>query len=331
MKRLLISHIDGDGQGSIILERVYHDKLGFDAAIELDYGWEEDVTTAYFVERFDEIVMADISVSESYFTHLTQELGKRVTIYDHHVNKDSEWLGQLRGSVLDDSRCGTKIFFEEYVCKRVHRVSQVVLDMIERIDNYDRWRIDEISDKDWEEALSLNRVLYAFTNYDEKGIKAAEAFIKIQARKLVENDSWVWTSTERMAIEKAKEAEDRRYDEAMRMMQLRQDCRGARFGVFSIPGKISIVCSRILRSPTYEFLDYVIVINSYGGVTGNMSARSSRGFDCTRLSPFNGHEAAAGGAIDKDEAAIFLKKNMCFTYKDDKNFIDNGVHTVVCP
>jgi oligoribonuclease NrnB/cAMP/cGMP phosphodiesterase (DHH superfamily) len=320
--KILCSHIDLDGAGSIILERAFHDRLGFDAVVMLDYGWELDGASAHFVENYDEIVMADLSVSEDYFTHLTLDLDKKVMIYDHHVSKENEWLSSLRGSVLDDTRCGTKIFFEEYVSKRVSRVPQVVFDLIERIDTYDRWQVDSPM---WEEAMSLNRVLYGFTDYDKKGLAAVEPFLKVESRKLYEDDVWSWTDTEVMTIEKAREAEDRRYHEALDTMQLREDRRGMKFGVFSIPGKISIVCSRVLRNPKFAFLDYVIVVNSFRGINGSLSARSAQGFDCTQLAPFKGHESAAGGEIDKELAKQFLKEETCFTYKDDPEFINEGI------
>ena len=319
MKKLLISHIDLDGSGSIVLERAYRDKLGFDQAVMLDYDFELNPENQAVVESFDEIIIADLSIREEYFAHLAS-LGKKVRIFDHHAS--ASYLDEYRGCVHDETRCGTRIFFEEYVAERIGRAPQVVFDFVDRIDTYDRWQDESPL---WEEALSLNRVLYGFTDYSKKGMEASEAFLRTQARKLMERDEWGWTPTEVQAIERSREAEDRRFQEAVDTISCRKDSRGLYFGVFAIPGKISIVCSRLLKDPRYAFLDYVIVTNSYGGVSGNLSLRSRNGFDCTALGPVNGHLAAAGGKIEPEQAKLLLKdETYSLAYKEDEGWNKDG-------
>lgn len=325
MKRLLIHHVDLDGLGILVLERVYHDKLGFDFTVALDYDFENNPETTALIESFDEIVIADLSSSQEYFLRLTRDLKKKVTVYDHHAS--SAYLDDYRGNIHDESRCGTRIFFEEYVVPRVKRLPQVAYDFVDRVDTYDRWQIESSI---WEEALSLNRVLYGTMDYTRKEVvPSAEPFLRIETRKLRESSEWSWTPTEVQVIDRAVEAEDKRFFQAKRSLSQRRDKKGNIFGVFSLPGKISIVCSRILRDEKFEHLDYVVVVNSYGGINGNISVRSAKGFDCTQLGPVNGHLAAAGGALSPEDAELFLKDPArCLSYKEDQDWIDNQISVI---
>lgn len=313
MRSLLISHIDLDGVTPFILQRVFADKLPFDSVMMLNYDFEKDEATTKIIESYDRIVLVDLSSSEEYFLHLTRDLNKRVVVYDHHDS--SMYLDNYRGCVHDNERCGSKIFFDEYMSPRVRRVSSAVARMIDLVDTYDRWQVDNPL---WEEALSLNRVFNSFKNYDIDGLDSIEPFVKVQTRKLIENDDWMWTATETMAIERGREMEDVRFREAIASISIREDSHGMAFGVFSLPGKISIVCSRILRDPNFKFLDYVIVVNSYGGIKGNLSVRSAEGFDCTQLGPINGHLAAAGGEVSPESAKRLLSESTAMLrYKSD--------------
>jgi oligoribonuclease NrnB/cAMP/cGMP phosphodiesterase (DHH superfamily) len=309
MKKLLCSHVDLDGLGSVILQRSYADIIPFDKVITLDYGFEELPETRMLFEEYDEIVIVDLSCSSSFF----QEIGNRrkIFIFDHH--ETSSWLKGYRGSCHDDTRCGTKIFYEEYLLPKLRRVSKTTEQFVNLVDTYDRWQIDSPY---WEAALSLNRVMFSWANYNDRTISSHNAFIKTEAKKIREAPSWYWTDAERISIEQSREIEDRVYRQAKKDIKLRMDRRGCSFGILPMRSKISLTLSRLLRDD-YPTLDYILVVNTFDAPPFKISLRSARGFDCTALAGTGGHKAAAGGTFTPEICSALLKEQVCLAYKDD--------------
>lgn len=319
MRSLLISHCDLDGMGSPIVAICMN--LGFTDIECHDYHFDLEEGVLDHLRTYDKIIVADLTLNESTHRTLLAE-GKIVEVYDHHDNEETGYVKNLPGSVLDHERCGTKIFFEDYACKQKSRYPALLGDFVELINTYDLWKEDSPL---WEEAFSLNRVLYKYTNYNEKTdkLKAARDFVDEQIKKIFSGaEKWFWTTYEAQAIESAKEMESVRLNQALDTMTFRIDRRGNQFGAFVLPGKISYVASKILGK--YDFLDYCFICNNYRSLTGKVSARSNRGFDCTNLASVNGHAAAAGGLITPAEAKLFLSDiNQVPIYKDDPEFIVN--------
>ena len=304
-KKLLISHTDLDGHGVLVIARAFSDLCKFDELWSKNYDFDLDPEEFDRMCKFDEIVVADLSLNFETYNNLNR-IGIVVKTFDHHESSAS--MKDLPGFTShDQNRCGTKIFFEDYIVKicGLRRAPQHVLDFVELVHTYDMWCK---TDEKWEEALNLNRVLYGTQNFKktyEEG--STERFTLTTLSKFrTDHDAWFWFPDEVEIYERAKEMEERRYQEALATISLREDKQGRFFGVFVLPGKISIVCSRILSSEKYGFLDYCVCVNSYGGISGKISMRSEK-IDCTEYSCVEGHKAAAGGMLSEEQARLFLK------------------------
>lgn len=318
MNRLLISHTDLDGLGCIVIAKFYEETKqdGFDHYISENYGFEEKPEIVEQLMMSDEIIMTDLSCNEELLTKLL-DAGKKVEIYDHHDS--SLWLLDYEHPNLkvfhDQTRSGAEIFFEEYYVPRYSRNKASIIQFTKLVGTYDLWKL---TDPLWETALSLNRILFKQHNWDKKGVEAARPFIARQLKKLVENTEYSFDDSERYIIQEELEKEDKYYDKATSSIRIRKDTKGKLFGVTTLPGKISIVASRILNSEEYGALDYILILNSYRGMTGKASARSAKGFDCTELAMFNGHTAAAGTEFTADQAKKLYEEAICLKYKEEQ-------------
>ena len=315
MSKLLISHCDLDGLGSIVLQRAYADVIPFDEVVLMNYGLEELPDTRPLLDRFDEIVIADLSFTRPFYEQLIKD-GKKVRIFDHHVDKKrhtTDWIAEYRGNVLDDNRCGTKIFYEEYLLPRLKRVNRTTEQFVELVHTYDMWQINSPL---WQAALSLNRVMFSWADYGDRTITTHERFIKVEARKILEAPSWYWNDAERISIEQSREIEDKVYRQAKKDIQIRLDRRGKKFGLLPMRSKISLTASNLLQNDHAD-LDYIVVVNTFEEHPYKLSFRSARGFDCTLLGPSGGHEAAAGGEVTEEITRALLKEDVCLVYKDD--------------
>jgi len=323
MKSLAIFHIDLDGISCSVVARVMD--LRFTEILCRDYGFDTEDGVLDYLLTFDKIVMADLTFSGTVHQALL-DAGINVQVFDHHDNEMNAYVNGLAGSILDHSRCGTKIFFEEYACKQRGRYPVLLKYYVELVNIYDLWKKDDLL---WEEAVSLNRILYKYMNYGQSDkLLAAKDYINAQVMKIMSgSDAWFWTSYEAQAIESAREIESLRLTQALETLTLRKDRQGKVFAVFVLPSKISYVASRVLEM--MDYLDYCVIINSYKGVSGKISTRSSRGFSCPSLAAVNGHEAAAGGMLTPDDARLFLSdESLVLLYKDDPE-VTAGVGTLV--
>lgn len=311
--RILVSHVDSDGLGSVVLSE--HFALPFDRIVMWDYGEELFPNNMDLLLKADEIIMADFSISKDLYDELTAK-GKSIRIFDHHVNENTEWVKTTPGCVLDDSRCGTKIFFEEYVCHFVSRVRPIVREYVELVNTYDLWQKESPL---WEEAMNLQRVLFKFMLWDCPDRRsAADRFFTSVKRKLESQLKWTWTSTEIRYIQESIARENEVYRTAVRELQYRTDSKGKRFAMFRAGGKISIVADRLLREDKTQ-VDYVIALNYFRDFNGKVSGRSiEEVFDCCSLGLLNGHKGAAGGTLSIEQAKAFWdNEQMTFKYKDE--------------
>jgi oligoribonuclease NrnB/cAMP/cGMP phosphodiesterase (DHH superfamily) len=242
-------------------------------------------------------------------------MGKTVRIFDHH--ESSIWIKDKPGCIHDNSRSGTKIFFEEYVLRlpQVVRSRVVVREFVEMVSVYDLWQIDSYIRPASED---LQRVFVKMGNWDlEDNLLRHDRFITSMLRHLQKDIQLTWNNVELMYIRDAKASEDRAYDEALAMLQTRQDNRGKRFGVFSAWGKISMTCHRILNVDNME-LDYLVCAQTFHNKWGTMSLRSREGkFDLMELAGVAGHKASAGATLTPADAQRFMREVLCFRYKTD--------------
>lgn len=310
MNRILVSHIDLDGHSVITLARHFNETLKFDLIWARDYGFEENEIEFEFLKKFKEVIIADLSIPQE----KTQELrdaGVIVSHYDHHSKAD--WLASDEGSSHDVNRCGTKIFWEDYIKPKIGRFPVIINEFVELVDTYDLWKQESPL---WERAKNLNNILTGLKDWDATDpIEAALGFYELFEKKLLTMSEWTETRKEIEIVESAAKREEEVYQRAMKKLQIRIDSKGKVFAVTSMPSKISIVCSRILEEQ--ENLDYIVAFNTWGGLSGKLSFRSRNGFNCNDIGVANGHDAAAGGTIGIEESFVFLEKpSLAFAYNE---------------
>jgi len=312
MKTILITHQDLDGEGCFVLGEHFQTKLEIDYIMGENYDFDNNPELIEFIETFDRIIITDLSVSEE-TAKRWKEMGKLLHFFDHHGG--TKWIENYGESKWDDTRCGTLIFWQEFIKPKVKRYPKIIDQFAELVDVYDCWRQENPL---WGEAKNLNSVLYGIKNYNPSlsPYEQAEPFYKLMLKKFQKLPEWRWTKQELEIIERSNKREQEMYDRARDNLSIRMDSRGLWFGVCMIPSKISLVASRILEEE--ENLDYLILINSYGGVSGKISSRSRNGFVCPSLACIEGHDPAAATQLSPEKAIeLFENKSLCFKYKED--------------
>jgi oligoribonuclease NrnB/cAMP/cGMP phosphodiesterase (DHH superfamily) len=315
---ILVSHSDADGLGSVILAR--HFGLPFDKIICFDYGFEDEAVAVQILYDSENIVVADLALTPSLHDDLLAK-GKTVQVFDHH--ETSQWIAQKPGCVWDDKRSGTKIFFDEYVKPRIGRYRPVVREFVDLVDVYDRW---DLASPLRPLSEDLQRVFVKYGNWDlDDALVRHDRYIMAMLRKLQNDTSFSWNNVELMYIRDAKASEDKAYNDAIAMLQIRRDNKGHRFGVYSSWGKISMVCHRILNVDNVD-IDYLVVAQTFHNKWGTMSFRSREGkFNLMELARVAGHKASAGATLTPEDAQRFMRENLCFRYKSDLKTSDEPV------
>ena len=308
--KILCTHSDMDGLGNAVL--VHNFDLKFDKIVSYDYGFEEEAEAVQVLRSSDNIVVTDLALTPALHDELLQN-GKSVQVFDHH--ETSQWIKDKPDCVWDNKRSGTKIFFEEYIKPRIGRYRPVVREFVDLVDVYDRW--DLVSPLR-PTAEDLQRVFVKYGNWEiEDPLIRHDRFITAMLRKLQKEDHFSWNIVEIMYIRDAKAAENKAYEEALNMLQIRTDNKGRKFGVFSAWGKISMTCHRMLNVDNID-VDYIVCAQTFHGKWGTMSFRSREGqFDLMELAGVAGHKASAGASLTPEDAQRFLKDNLCFRYKSD--------------
>jgi oligoribonuclease NrnB/cAMP/cGMP phosphodiesterase (DHH superfamily) len=317
-QNLLLTHSDLDGILSAILVECFD--LPFDKIVSYDYGFEEERGLVSVIRDSQNIVVADISLTPALHEELLAS-GHSVQVFDHHDG--TKWIAEKPGCVWDDKRSGGKIFFEEYVLPRVGRYKPIVREFVELVDVYDRWALESPL-RPMSEDLQRVFVKYGNWNVDDN-LARHDRFISAMVKKFQKQDKFSWNPTELMYIQEAKASEDKAYQEAISMLQIRRDNKGRRFGAYSSWGKISMVCHRMLNVDNMD-VDYLVCAQTFHNKWGNMSFRSREGkFDLTELAGVEGHKASAGAILSPEDARRFMRENLCFRYKVDLKSSDESV------
>ncbi len=311
MKVLRITHNDLDGLTPIVLDKLHN--LDFDDVLSIGYEFWEDPETLNYIKTFNRVVITDLSTSEEFFHELI-DLGVYVEVYDHHTSSD--WMSKLPESdkyrlVHDETRSGTKIYFEEFILKQFPRVKKAERYMVELTDTYDLWKKDSPL---WEEAQSFTRVFFGMNDWSQSGYVAKEKFVDQQVKKIRRLPEWRWLASEQKIIDTAIEKEKVALEESEARLQTRTDSKGNIFGTFHLGGKISITATKILEN--HPELKYVIIQNSFRGLNSKLSFRSrtEEEFNCLNLCLAHGHTVAAGGELK--------------TNTDAKRFLEGDIYAV---
>jgi oligoribonuclease NrnB/cAMP/cGMP phosphodiesterase (DHH superfamily) len=237
---------------------------------------------------------------------------KKITVLDHH--ETAKVLRGKAGCVIDETRSGTELFFDEYVGPRIGRYRPIVQEFVNLVGVYDLWKLESPL---WPKALDLNRVMFKYACWNAaEVVDKHERFISAMMRKLINDKEFAFNPTELRYVEESKEKEEEAYRRALDTLKIRKDHWGRRFGVFLAWGKISITASRLLYETDYR-LDYVIAVQDYNNEYGKLSIRARRGGDfyCTDLGLFGGHVEASGCTLSPDAALRLYNQDVCFRYK----------------
>lgn len=315
MRRLFISNPDLDGVGYIVLLKYFC--IQHDDILVVDYDFFENQELMDYAYGFDQIFFVDFAPDKAFAARLFDG-NKDFHVYDHHETGEFLLVYNHPNIHIDLKSCGTRIFYEEFIKENsIYRdlITPAVETFVHLVWVYDTW---QTGNDDWEEGLSFNRVLYRQYDWQATGLSCFTRFIDLQSHKLEHTKEWLWTLSERKMIEGAKLKEESAYQGAVRKLQFRVDSKGFRFGVIKSSSKISLTCNRILNEN--PDMTYIVAVNTYGGMTGRLSFRAKKGFNCNDLNVAAGHDVAAGGQIAPEEAQQFLQGQVwSFAYADESD------------
>jgi oligoribonuclease NrnB/cAMP/cGMP phosphodiesterase (DHH superfamily) len=288
MKTLLMTHVDLDGVGNIILAKYF--KLPVDDYILVDYDQLDDLEFNQSLRKYTNIYLTDLNIQDETYNVLVEN-NISFLVFDHH--QTTEKFSEDPRVTWDITQSGTKLFYN-YLSKG-KRVLGIVRDFVELVDTYDMWRLESPLREDSE---NLNRVFFHSINYQAQGYQKYEPFIKNQFKKFERYNNWKFLPSEvdKINIAKAKEVQD--CQEAENLLTFREDSKGKVFGLFMARRNISKVCSYLLCK--YQNLDYIICINTYNqGTDYNKVAVRSREFNTVSLRNIEGHAHASGGIFSR--------------------------------
>lgn len=316
MKTFQLTHNDLDGLGCVIASKFL--KLPLDHLIILNYNeWYKDKTNPSREEiilpsDFDRIFVTDLSIDDNLYEWIKNSY-KEYHIFDHHDK--SQRLMSDSFCEIDQTRSGTKIWFDFLKREFKVRTPKIVNDFISLVDTYDMWKEN---DPLFEAALDLNRCFWGSCDWKSDNYGRYRYFVENQLKKFESGrNNFYYTSMEQMYIEGAKEKEDIALTSALNEMDWRIDSRGNKFGVFTARSKISYTCHTILKNN--PDIDYLVAFKVWDGLSGELSFRSKH-FNVLQLAPAEGHTHAAGGFVEPEVARDILSGKITdFGYKEDYN------------
>ena len=323
IKRILVTHIDLDGISPIVLSMLYHIKF------DLIYTWNySDINVTELINLHpEEIIMTDLSFEDENDMKKIIDTGIKIRVFDHH--KTSEYLSKYDGCIVDMNRCGTKIFYEEYIkpflkSKRITE-SSVVTEYVELVDIFDRWQNEN---SNWNRALDLNRffdvIVQMIDDYHEDIPKRllsmipANNILRDLDRAMIMSEMFnpfilvtvlalrVYKLPERYVYEYHKAVativrmEKAAYGYATKSLVIKEMKDGVKYGICKGMRFPSIVMNEILKKNK----DMTFLIGVYG--SGKMSVRAKSPFDLTTIPLFRGHPQACGGKIDSDKINLLF-------------------------
>lgn len=272
----LVTHNDLDGLSSVVLSKFF----GIEFEEILVLGYEKVCSLESLMSNPNGIIITDLFVEEDVFNRLRSKT-KYLQIYDHHIS--SRYLDKYDSQICDVSRCGSRIFYEEFIMKLPHfKHNDAVEKYVTLVDTYDRW---QNTSPLFEDALNLNR-LYSYY-YSENGF--IDSACNLLKRDMKYSDSNI------KAINSILRDENTTYDYAVRNLGIYTDSKGVQYGVFPCRLYASIICNRILTS--HSSMTYIIGYYS----SGRLSLRAKPDFDLTSLKGIRGHKLAAGGFLSQNE------------------------------
>lgn len=287
--KLLITHIDLDGCGSLIINSIFDIK--FDKINFTNYGDSNELEFLEELKKDDIVVYTDFSPNES-ARKLIKLSNCKCIIYDHHesvYDEISKWEYDNFEYHYDISKSGTKIYYD--LIKNNYPNNLVLNEFVELVSVYDLY---QKTSPLWEMADKLNRCFFKTLTYYKQGADKFMSFIKNQVYKCTNFTEFKFSSWEQEKIDKDIQEEEEIFNELVlhsaKLLKTRKDEDGNYFVVVKLNKKISAIASRILNK--WKKLQYVIVINTYKNDDWKISIRSRDDFNMLEYKGVKGHPSA---------------------------------------
>lgn len=319
-QKVLISHVDLDGYGSIILGLLT-------SQFDVIFACTRQAFTDTFklqLSRAKVIYVCDLCPPESWFDM------KNLHVYDHHPNS-SPLLKQpsiARRIFIDKSRCGTRLFYEEQVKpmletlitkpKSIPAIStlwknyktndfniKTIDDFVHLVDVFDRWLNDT---PDFSIAIDLQKAFLSLLNEFKPRYRSSilinqhvtnygRNFIMWIINKLTSENFRTIDSTWKYHLDQVDELITRRYkhiskDLETNKLQIRFDEDDHKYLIFN---KVTIYDHTFVTHYLLEHMDIDYVICNYSDQPIDKRTGSARSisFDLTQLKRYiGGHEHA---------------------------------------
>lgn len=286
----LITHIaDPDGAFSIILGRLVFEHVDtFSCEIK-----EVDEVLKSVLEchkNYDTIYIVDLNVSDEMASTIDKSaiLKEKVKVFDHHVSR--EYLNKYPFIHVVDSKdgrkeCGTTLFYEHLrsMYANIYLEKEVLKKMIEWVRECDTF---DFLEEYREEALQF-RDLYT--------IYGRERYIEHFLKGIREQETFVFTETEKVLIEVEQERVKRYVEEKLEHIKF-ATINGIRVGISFAEANRSIL-GHTMADRFKDKIDIAIVIN----VDRSISYRAEKEeVDITPLATYyggGGHKHAGGSPI----------------------------------
>lgn len=320
-KRVLISHVDLDGYGSIILGLLT-------SQFDLIFSCTRQAFTDNFklqLSKAEMIYICDLCPPESWFDM------ENVRVFDHHPNK-SKLLDdpQIKNRILiDKSRCGTRLFYEEVIRnvlienvkihKKIDGISnlwrsicydnlniETIDDFVHLVDTFDRWlnKTPDFSLSIELQKMFLSSVCEFKPRYrscilsNHKLSNYGRNFILWLVSKLTEDNFRTIDKVWQFNINNVNETIKRRYetianDLESNKLQIQTDENDHKYLIFN---KVTIYDHTFVTHYLLEHLNVDYVICNYSDQPQETRTGSARSisFDLTSLKNYlGGHEHAA--------------------------------------
>lgn len=319
-QKVLISHVDLDGYGSIILGLLTSQ---FDVIFTCTRQAFTD-TFKLQLSRAKVIYICDLYPPESWFDM------KNLHVYDHHPNS-SPLLKEpsiAKRIFIDTSRCGTRLFYEEQAkpilevlitkSKPIPAIStlwknyktndfnlKTIDDFVYLVDTFDRWLNDT---PDFSIAIDLQKAFLSSLNefnphyrsiilINQHVTNHGRKFIMWLINKLTSENFRAIDSTWKYHLDQVDDLIIRRYkhiskDLERNKLQIRLDEDGHKYIIFN---KVTIYDHTFVTHYLLEHMDIDYVICNYGDQPMDKRTGSARSisFDLTQLKRYmGGHEHA---------------------------------------
>lgn len=307
---LQVTHADLDGIGAILLSEYFNLNCEY---LIINYGEEyenRDPTNSIGVSKqYESIILTDFSPDENFYQFLIHNYKDKYLVFDHHPQTEN--YKDDPNVFFDSNSSGTKVYFD--YLREGKRVPSILEDFVNLVSTYDTFNSKHPL---WEEALNLNRVLYKNLIYYNEGYAKYRPFIQNQLRKITigKYSKFFFTDKELIDIQSSIEYEQKQLSEALSILQIREDNKGFKYGLFHAPSKISYICKEILDLK--EDIEYIICLNTYKKLNGRIHLRikdSSKLIVSNFYEYFKGHDKAGGGEVSIKEAIKIWNNKMILT------------------